>query len=154
MCHGNMPGLGAKYPKCVCIVCSQRHTPKPSLWCQLPGGHLPSGLLLHPNPSTQPSSLPWPPCPVPAAKNLPPEEFFFFFFFQKNHQVIKFNLRTCRELLMRKCLAISPQPACRNVLLWLVFIGMDVSGVCNLGTQDVNSLESKGSYCREGCSWD
>lgn len=113
------------------LGCSCTPTPPPSLR-HFPGHH---ALCLQPRTFLQ-------------------RNFSFFFFFQKNHQVIKFNLRTCRELLMRKCLAISPQPACRNVLLWLVFIGMDVSGVCNLGTLDVNSLESKGSYCREGCSWD
>lgn len=44
---------------------------------------------------------------------------------------------------MRKYLATSPQTACRSVLLWFMFIGMVVSGTCNLGTLDVNSPESK-----------
>lgn len=116
----------------------------PSLWAA------PAPQPLHPAFITSLATVPCACSQEPSSRGI----FLFFFFFQKNHPVIKFNLRTCRELLMRKCLAISPQPACRNVLLWLVFIGMDVSGVCNLGTLDVNSLESKGSYCRERCSWD
>lgn len=55
-------------------------------------------------------------------------------FSQKTCQVVKINLRACRELLTRKCLTISPKAACRNALSWLMFIHWYVSGVYNLGT--------------------
>ena len=72
-------------------------------------------------------------------------------FSQKPRQVIKINLRACRELLSRKFLAISPSATCGNVLSWLMFIRMSLGYVIR-GHWGLTALDSKGRYCREGCS--
>lgn len=148
VCRGNAPGLEANYPKGVCIIHIQRRPPKPSLRCQLPGVTFPRGCSCIPSPL--PSLHYFPGCCVLC---LQPGTFLQrnSSFSQTICQVVKINLRACRELSTGKCLATSPQPTCRKVLSWLAFIRMSL-GYVIWGHWALTALNSKGSYCREGCN--